>query len=689
MKRWIGMLLGISMLLTLAACDTGTNPEGESKYKNTYRDVERVPVNKEGLTWPAGQVLPTFAPMAEKLDAIDIKNKSSSHRSMLTGLAGIVNRKQPRIMMYTEQGEKEKWHEIAELEFEVTKDMDDLVRKYKDEIKGLVIWDTKVKDTINLATVHAGLEDALIVNEKLYERYTTGEFSFPVIADYRGKFQDKLEVYQYLYDNLWEKCSRRLITGISPDGWELRDLAVAANTVMVWLSPEDTLEKIMLDKFLAECNPGETYFIGWWTSEGDGVTEGSKYGIPTIPGDYYYNYSVYSATSRQLDPPTVPAKPKLENKYYISFTLSDGDNLQYMQHAMKEAEQLWPHKDRGTYPINWTSSPAMLDAGPQLLNHYFKTATEKDLLICGPSGLGYTYATDWTPSTAGTEIMDIYTRNTDTYFRQTGFNIITVWNQLYDYQQNDFATKIRSLIGFSVQERIAGQPGHNLAGNRIPLLTTSPRYDGQRDRVLEILTRDIRSWDGSAPVFQMPQLESWAAGVPHINYIAKQLEKEFGDKVEFVRGDHMMMLYNEHYGAPYNIALQSKGISASGQDEGREAAKAVDGSFAQDKGWVSSQGEEKWLMLDLEQEYKISRYVVKNAACGYYAENLNTKGFQILASKDGEKWTVIDAETNNQSNIVDKDVDAFQARYVKLLITDAGADGVARIQEFELYGNKV
>lgn len=645
-------------------------------------------VEYKGLSWPKGQVLPSFANANSQLDAINIISKGSADRAMLSAFCGVINKRQPRVMLYTTQGVNEKWPKLVGLNYKVTKNEQDIILKYKKEIKGLIVWDRKVPDTLNLATTLAGTKDALVVNEKQLEIYSKGDFSYPIIEDYRGKFKNKVEVYNYLYDNLWDDCSKRLIVGIRATGdgiWELRDLAVAAKTAAIWLDPTKSSEKSLLKKFFSDCTPAETYYIGWWTSEGDGVGVGSQYSIPTIPADYYYNYSIYSGTSRELDIPIVPAKPKLENKYYISFTLSDGDNLQYVQHAMKTAPQLWSNKNRGKYPINWTCSPLLLDAGPQILNFFYKTATENDFLISGPSGLGYTYPTDWGKNTAGMDALKKYTINTNSYFERTAFNMITVWNFITEEQASIYARNIRSMVGFSVQERYNGQPHQYIVDGRIPLVTTSPRYDGDTNRVLELIERDIDNWDGQSPAFQMPQLISWGCGVPDVIKIASALEDKYGDKVSFVRGDHLMMLYSEAYGAPYNLILQSKNVSASGSDQNFNVSKIVDGSFAKDKGWQCSSNGDKWVVFDLKGQHTISRYVLKNAGAGYYDKKFNTKAFKIQTSMDGKSWTNIDTVTNNTSNIVDKDFPKTKARYLRLYITNPGADGTARVQEFSVF----
>ena len=50
-----------------------------------------------GLTWPAGQLLPTFSTPATNIDCIDISSASGAEQDLFASLEGIVNRTQPRI----------------------------------------------------------------------------------------------------------------------------------------------------------------------------------------------------------------------------------------------------------------------------------------------------------------------------------------------------------------------------------------------------------------------------------------------------------------------------------------------------------------------------------------------------------------------------------------------------------------
>lgn len=50
-------------------------------------------------------------------------------------------------------------------------------------------------------------------------------------------------------------------------------------------------------------------------------------------------------------------------------------------------------------------------------------------------------------------------------------------------------------------------------------------------------------------------------------------------------------------------------------------------------------------------------------------------------------WTTIGTHSGNTEAVNDVDIEPMEARYVRLNITDAGADHVARIADIEVYGS--
>lgn len=66
----------------------------------------------------------------------------------------------------------------------------------------------------------------------------------------------------------------------------------------------------------------------------------------------------------------------------------------------------------------------------------------------------------------------------------------------------------------------------------------------------------------------------------------------------------------------------------------------------------------------------------------------NTKDYDILVSEDGAAWSAVVQAANNAASETSHSIPPVQARYVKLAITNAGSDNVARIYEVEVYGGQ-
>ncbi|MCL2013737.1 MAG: discoidin domain-containing protein [Oscillospiraceae bacterium] len=647
----------------------------------------------DGLNWPKGQIFPRFGKTVKPLDAVFVGREPNDVKLLVTGLQGLANRIEPQIIVFDKPKswqDTENWPGEHGIEMAETDNYYALIKKYKSLIKGIIVYDDEIFDTKNIATTLAGFEDALIVSARIADILTLEPFGFKILHDFRGRFKDKFEVYDYALENIWPKCTKRLFVSVDAEQHHLayiRDLAVAAKLMVMWLDPRIEKEAEYIKKFFKDTTPVETYCIGWGPEEGATIRINSEHGIPTVPADYYENYTVYSGFSQELNVPVIPKKPKLETKFYVAFMVSDGDNIQYCQHAMKKDDVLWPNKNRGKYPISWTCSPALYDAGPQMLNFFYNTATENDLIISGPSGLGYTDPQRWK-----NEWFEKYCTLTNEYFRKTGYNYIAAWNFIRDDQDYIYEEYCPSLTGVSIQERMDGQVMFKIMKDEMPLLTAKPRYDGDEPRVLRILTEDIEAWDGHEPMFYCPQAVSWEMGVEGINRVYEALRERFGDKVEFVRADHLAMLFREAYGCPFCVSLQAKATASSTDPDENSVSfcpdKVTNGSFTKGQGWKTSKSGDSWVCVDLGEEYEISRYVLMNAECAYSDKSLNTKDFKIQVSLDGKSWIDADTVTGNTDAWLDKKVEPVNGRYARIYITNPGADGVARIQQFEVHGKK-
>lgn len=143
-----------------------------------------------------------------------------------------------------------------------------------------------------------------------------------------------------------------------------------------------------------------------------------------------------------------------------------------------------------------------------------------------------------------------------------------------------------------------------------------------------------------------------------------------------------------------NIALASRGVSAeasSSVNENENASKTIDGSISSGK-WCSSE-HRPYLTVDLKEPKTIRQYRIVN--CGHpearESKYWNTMHAQILASEDGERFTLIDEVVNNREDVINRILPKeVVARYIRLQIiepaqTSKDGSGHTRIYAFELF----
>lgn len=482
-----------------------------------------------------------------KVDKITYDSKGLSEDAILfTTLKGLVNKTQPRIYSYdnnTINGEgKYTWLNDLNLNYTEVANKMTLITKYRDEISGIVIYDDQYPDTINLATTIAGVSNGIAAAPSQVAVLTSAPYNLPIIKDLRGQFNSKLSVYQYLYNNYWGSCTHRVLVGLNPGAHKgtIRDYAIAMGAAVVWLDPNVPSENTLLRSFLSSMPAGSAY-MGWWTEEQAGVMLASEYGISTVASDWSTNLSVFAGMSRTVNVKPVPEKPALENKIYLTFIMSDGDNLQYMEHKMKEH---WDNPDRGSVPIGWTVSPAVLDAAPSMLNYYYETATPNDCLISGPSGIGYTYPNYWDNQND----LNNFVSMTNDYCSRAGLRVITIWNTIIGGINSNvgesFADHAPSLLGLTAMNGPGGQI--DIYNNSLPAQRLNATYCYNQASLQMEVNNAIAGWDGSAPRFVAIQSQPWDVTPTMIKNVANTLNSD----VVVVRTDNYFQLMREYKGLP-------------------------------------------------------------------------------------------------------------------------------------------
>jgi hypothetical protein len=379
----------------------------------SYREHTEV----AGLDWTAGRLLPAFQ-VPQRLMVYDIRQASPAARLTITTMTGILNRPQPRVYLITgdddifwlQQGLQTVPHEHAVVANDDV--IKSLLSSYRTAVQGLIIYDPALSDTINVATMLAGQRDGIVVAPEQAQDLQQA-YQLPILADLRSYgWRMRLQAYDWARHHLLDNSSARLVAGLNPAIMDhLRSFLVATRTFIYWLDSRQWLphlsdgllsERSLMQQILCSFAPGAVH-LGWFIDEGSGVNLTSRAAIPVLASDLFTNLEVWTAVQPQMVAASRGTDSSLRRiasrgeaaqpgSVYVSFTISDGDNLQYNQHRML---RLWRESLRGSFPIGWTISPALQQAAPALAAYYTSTATPNDEFIAGPSGAGYMFPSSW------------------------------------------------------------------------------------------------------------------------------------------------------------------------------------------------------------------------------------------------------------------------------------------------------
>ncbi|WP_241158259.1 GxGYxYP domain-containing protein [Cohnella candidum] len=655
------------------------------------------PDPQNSITWSSQQELPSFK-KAKQLEVADIYDAPGDIKLMLATLQGIVNRKEPRIYLieHIEEG-KYKWLEDLDVPYTVHDNYWDLVKLFKNEVKGVVVYDPNVPDSINVATTLAGVNDAIAVGPELAQQLADAPYNLPVVEDLRGRFKDRLDAYTWQYEHLWSQTTHRMLIGLSPDtairlpsdnfssfktiaqeptqerdaknrkvydldltdflgkssvflrfedaftqdGWGpavhevtvkadgrtiaqfvpgtpeeapylydsdgsqlssgsgghrfadngryfvyqftppegtkqltasvemwnqfkvsasnvqpvssnrkepygyLRDYAVANKAMVFWLDPNDPPQKALFERILSDVKPGTPY-LGWFSNDVSGEFSGvevtSSHGVYVLAADWFSNLTVFGGTQVKNANSKPVKKLKLENKIYVTYTFSEGDNFQYNQHRLRN---LWDDPGRGQVPINWTSSPLLYDGAPAILDYYLSTATDNDQLVAGPSGAGYFYPNVWPDSS-----FPDFLKRTKNYMKKTGMTVPYVLNRiggenvpLSESKAAAYHDEYRPIGMFlSWEDRY----GVQIVDGDLPVSTI--RGIGSIQEGKRVLDEAKANWDGKSPLFVSLGILAWNMNPTDI----AELNNSLGSDFQAVLADQYFALIREANGLPAN-----------------------------------------------------------------------------------------------------------------------------------------
>ncbi len=488
-----------------------------------------------GLRWPAGQTLPTFATVRH-LDVADIRKLPADQQLLLGTLQGVVNRSRPRVYLIQSDEDRRDW---LPRDVRVTWHSDpmSLLRQYRSELRGLVVYDPAVSASVNVATTLAGLDDAAVASPAIAASARSA-YGLKVVEDLRHKFRDDLAANTYAVAKLWPRTTHRVVAGLDPGHQHavLRDYTVATRSLVIWLRPEVKAEHALLERVLRGM-PVNAAYLGWWPSgyggESDGTELASRHSVAVVATDWCTNLSVLSGLRAGQERQAVksPNGP-LRNRIYVTFTMTEGDNIQYNQHRMR---QLWNDPRRGDTPINWTISPLLADAAPTLLSYYRHSASGNDYLVAGPSGAGYVYPTPWPAWTFRS-----FANRSAAYMRRAGLTVPMILNRVrgkdIDLPKDRADAYIDAIRPPGILLSWSDHTSTTRIDQGTPLSVSHLVSSVAEAR--SAIAKDSANWDGRAPLFLSIGVLAWNMTPSDVSAVADELGPEY----EVVRGDQFFTL---------------------------------------------------------------------------------------------------------------------------------------------------
>ena len=469
------------------------------------------------------------------------------------------------------------------LEVEKLPGLEAAVARHRSLLRGVVVLDPYLEDSVNLALCYAGLESLLIVHPRLVR--WAASLGLPVVEDLRDRFADRVSLYAWAFRELRPRCASWAVASSEP-AWhrpEFADYIVKEGLFVFGLSSfrkgglrsigqklllfllagpwalrdavfslhlDGTLRRLsllfirhrapetaLLYRILRSAKP-EPYptLFGWHVDRDDELsfmTFVSASGLRLAPSFMAANFSFHSglpATVPLAQPEVDPGTVKLEkDKVYVSFTLSDGDQLALMNTAEVGG---WRRPERGEVPFNWEIQPLLADYAPALLGYYYSSLTQADLLVAGPSGAGY--------------VMPPLVPDLRAYFRASaeacarcGIRIATSYNGDPPRRVLRDHAKAEGFLGFVAGYFHLGRKPARIVGQKTFVANSWPQVDAigaSRDETLEGI-RALMEADGPLPRFLGCHLFAYRTNVADVAAFVATLDPA---RVKVVKADEFL-----------------------------------------------------------------------------------------------------------------------------------------------------
>lgn len=512
---------------------------------------------------PFPDIFPKSSPPAPTLLVFDVSKQPPDWQLLLLSLQGIVNRSQPQIYLlfnptdsfWRDWMRQRKWIQ----ETQTVARPQELLSRFRDKLKGMVITDPSLPATKNVATMVASVNDGIVASPRLAK-----EMDLPVIADLRGKWQTNVEAYRWAFDNLWGRLNHHVIACSYPDHLGLRDYLVQHKVFIFWLpGPIDGAKKYsspneevrLMEELFAQMPVNIPVMSYPWAGkdvgigEGPGVTLFAEFGKYLVGSVNCSNLSVHSGIRvAEFRQKPAPPPPPLQDKVYVSFIISDGDNLPVL--TVGNFPQLWKQDVRGQLPVGWTLSPSAHLLIPDVVDYYYSTAKPSDYFLAAVSGVGYTYPDSYGQRFREPDrqrVFDEFLDQTRVYMERSDLKDIWPMGVSRPELIRRYAERIPFLQSIfpDYGRRVSGYVDATYPTVRnVPVFhaMTGWREEDSREERIARMVAEVRSFTPKErPAFLHLFVWNWGFDLPMLRDVLRGL----GDEYVAVRPDHLAALYRQ------------------------------------------------------------------------------------------------------------------------------------------------
>lgn len=514
----------------------------------------------KAATPPAEVFLRAPAP-SPTMDVIDVRHERPDRQLLLYTLQGLVNRKRPRLFVLSNDVDSfwlQRLRNVGRIrQVNHIASVEDAVRKYRHDFNGLIVTDLRIPASKNVATTMAGVDNCIVASPRL-----AASLGVPVRHDLRGRWQDDYQAYGWAYRNLFPKTTHRAVACLWPDHYALRDYLVQNRIFTFWLpgmldgartTTRANDEIRLAERILAQLPPNIPVFGYPWAGKDIGMGEGPGVTLFAETGKYLVgsincaNLSVHSGypLSPVRQKPAPPVPPLKRNKVYVSWVISDGDNLPVLTES--NFPQLWTSPVRGKLPLGWTMSPATAALMPEVARYYYSTSKPTDAWLTGVSGVGYTYPDHYGARFVPGDrkrVFDGFLDETARYMARADLHMAWIMGVVDPTLIRRYAEKVPSLAAiFPDYGRIVpSDSGLTVATARgIPVFHAATQFSEgvPREKQIAEVVRQIRSIDVTErPAFLHLFALNWFIDLPMLQEVSQRL----GPDYVVVRPDHLAAL---------------------------------------------------------------------------------------------------------------------------------------------------